>query len=283
MVHLPAGGGEEIVAQSDDLASLILPKDIDTGARGQYVVLATAGGKPAEASAAGVGAPGGKADQAGHLSNWKKWSQLAPHNPDEKKPRGEKQVDYVNGVRRTRQSWTETKTRDEIVTFNPSIDMLHPGAIVQADPPIRQGYLVSAQIEDTERAPLRVSVDVLSADNSKVVQVPSHGSVLDAIKGIVRGKPNLSPDTVFRKTEGYSSTETALQLGLSGSCGGFSGSLDIEGKREETQNTLVVYLRERDFTASCDLSTPDALINDAFTEDRATQLINRGTMGQSPS
>ncbi|MFD5437069.1 thiol-activated cytolysin family protein [Kitasatospora sp. NPDC127067] len=272
--------GVETLAQGADLAALVLPKDFDY-AVGHYAVVATTDGRPSALSAVGFGERSGKADLAAHLSRWKNWGGLAPQDPDKKTSKGEPQVTYVNGVKRTQQSWSATKTPDEIVTFNPNTNMLFPGAIVQADPAIGRGHLVPAQIEDSERAPLTVVVDALTSGNSVVVPEPNYGSVLDAIKETVAGKKNASPNIVFRKTEGYSSTETALALNLSASYLGFSSSLNVEAQRKEYQNTLVVYLRERAFIASCAMSTPNALINDSFTEERLTRLVNLGTMGET--
>ncbi|MEU1630706.1 thiol-activated cytolysin family protein [Streptomyces sp. NPDC020096] len=271
----------EVLAHGADIAALALPKDVDTAGIGAYAVLATTGGRPMALSAVGVGERAGKVDLAAQLARWKQWNELAPQNPDDKRPTSEPTVEYVNGLKRTTQSWTATKTPESIVTFNPNTNTMFPGAIVQADPAIKQGHLISAQIEDSERAPLTIVVDALSSGNSRVVNVPSYGNVLDAIRDMVQGKPNNSPDIIFRKTEGYSSTEAALSLGMSASFGGFASSLNVEGKRKEGQNTLVVYMRERAFTASCEMSTPNALINDTFTEERLTRLVTLGAMGNT--
>ncbi|MEV5597877.1 thiol-activated cytolysin family protein [Streptomyces sp. NPDC052496] len=274
-----SGADAESLAHVAAVAALTLPKDVDTAAMGAYAVLATAGGRPVALSVVGTGERSGKVDLAAQLAAWRQWNELAPQKPDEKEPTSAPKVDYVNGVKRTTQSWTATRTPESIVTFNPNTNMMFPGAIVQAGPAIRQGHLIAAQIEDSERAPLTIVVDALSGGNSRVVDVPSYGNVLDAVKDMVNGRPNSSPDIIFRKTEGYSSTEAALSLGLSASFGGFATSLNVEARRKESQNTLIVYLRERAFTASCAMSTPNALINDTFTQERLARLVTLGAMG----
>ncbi|MFE3883009.1 thiol-activated cytolysin family protein [Streptomyces lydicus] len=272
-------GRWERVAQGTDLAALTLPEDVESAGPGSYGVLATAAGRRVVFSVVGTGPKDGKADLAAAVQRWKKWGELAPHDADEKKPISDPQTSCVDGVKRTEQKWRITKTPEEIVTFNPNLDMMYPGAIVQAIPAIKQGYLVPVEIEDSERAELTVSVDALASGNSRAVKVPNYGCVMDAVKKIVRGKPNSSPNILFKQTTASSSTETALQLGVSGSYGGFSASLNVEAQLKNRQNTVAIYLRERAFTASAGMSTPNALINDTFTEERLNRLVNLGYMG----
>lgn len=62
------------------------------------------------------------------------------------------------GVKRVEQPYTLTKNPDEVVTFDPNVSMCCPGSIVQAKSAM-QGHLISAQIEDADRADLAVTVD----------------------------------------------------------------------------------------------------------------------------
>ncbi len=204
--------------------------------------------------------------------------QAAPLPPAAKTPTGNKEVTTVRGVKRTKQTYVLTKNPDEIITFNPNINACFPGSIVQSQLAVARGYLIPAGIDDSDRADLNITVDRLTG-RRETASPPSASSVTAAIGKIVGDDTPGSSDLVYRRTEAYSSVQVALQLGISGSYGGFAASLDVEGKHEETKNTVLVYLRERAFTAFCDTSTPEALFKESFTEDKVTRLVGLEKMG----
>lgn len=254
---------------------------IEELAAGQYVVAAYNGGVfPLAVSALGVGERGGKANITRHLRQWHSWTKLAPYKPNAKHKVGGEGVSQVKGVKRTKQSYTLTKNPDQAVTFNPTVNVCYPGAIVQARPAIDHGYLVPAQIEADDRADLAITVDRVTG-RSAVASPPSASEVAKAIGKVVQEDSPGSADVAFRRREAYSSAEVALELGISATYGGFAASLDVEAKRQETKNTVLVYLRERGFTAFCDTSTPEALFKDSFTEEKLAQIITNGYMGQN--
>ncbi|MFH8411277.1 thiol-activated cytolysin family protein [Streptomyces sp. NPDC018019] len=233
-------------------------------------------------SAVGTDDPAEPADMNAMIAKWTKWPDLAPHDPDKKEKIGEAKVDTVNGRIRTTQKYRATKTPEAIVTFNPNVNMVFPGAIVQALPAINQGYLEPAGVEDSDRADLGVTVDAL-VGRKETASPPTASNVLAAIGKVVGDGSPGSSDIVYRRVEGYTSMEVALELGISGKYGGFAASLDVEGKRKESQNTILVYLRERAFTAFCDMSTPKALFKPSFTKQKLNELVSRGKMGpQNP-
>ncbi|MFB6536559.1 thiol-activated cytolysin family protein [Streptomyces noursei] len=281
--HVPAypeRDREQVVVARGALPKELTFSTADRTDPGQLVALAFADGGtvPLQASAVGFGKSNDKAAIGQHLREWGEWSKLHPYKPDAKSKVGEPEVTTVKGVKRTKQTYSLTKNPDQVITFNPNVNTCFPGSIVQAGPAIEHGYLTPAQIEDADRADLAVTVDRLTG-RSKVASPPSATNVTAAIGEVVGEDVPGSSDIVFQRAEAYSSTEVALELGISGSYGGFAASLDIEAKREEQKNTVLVYLRERAFTAFCDTSTPEALFKDSFTEDKLTRLVNMGVMG----
>ncbi|MEU9321432.1 thiol-activated cytolysin family protein [Streptomyces sp. NPDC048295] len=247
---------------------------------GAYAVLAFADGSPLPlaGSVLGTQPSEGKADISGYLTQWGEWSKLHPHKPNAKTPVGSPSVSTVKGVKRTKQTYSLTKNPDEVITFNPNTNTCFPGAIVQSGPAITQGYLIPAGIEDADRADITVTVDRLTGRH-ETASPPSASRVTAAIGKAVGDDAPGHADIVYKYTSAYSSTEVALELGVSASYGGFSASLDIDAKREEMKNTVMVYLRERAFTAFCDTSTPEALFKDTFTSQKVDKLINNGKMG----
>ncbi|WDT53562.1 thiol-activated cytolysin family protein [Streptomyces sp. G7(2002)] len=272
-------GGPVPVVQAATLEKVELP-DLSELRAHQYVIAAFAGDGPWPAAVApvGVGNPQDKADMAAALARWKKWRELSPYQADAKSKVGPEQVTHVQGVKRTKQTYTLTKNPDEAITFDPNVSMCFPGAIVQAKPAIENGYLIPAGIEDSDRADLGITVDRLTG-RKETASPPSASNVTAAIGKVIGDDAPGSSDVVFRRVEAYDSAEVALELGISAKYGGFAASLDISGKRKETKNTVLVYLRERGFTAFCDVSTPAALFKDDFTEEKLNKLVGGGYMG----
>jgi hypothetical protein len=222
-----------------------------------------------------------KADLSGNVYEWNPWTGVAPHDPDQDKPVGKPTTEKVDGATRTVQRRKITRTPDTIVTFNPNTDMLYPGAILRSDTAVEKGFLVSAGIEAADRAPLTVTIDVLSAGGSKTVEHPDYGKVIDAIKNAVKGNKSQSPSYIFEKIAAHDSTQVALELGISAKYLGASGSLDIKADYTSQTSTVMGYLRLKAFTATCTLNTPDDLVNDNFTEDKLGRLVDDGLMGES--
>lgn len=234
---------------------------------------------PIAISVIGTGDPQAKADIDARLRQWKKWRELAPYKSDAKTPQGNKEVTTVNGVKRTKQTYSLTKNPVEAITFDPNVNMCFPGAIVQAKPAIENGYLISAQIDDSDRTELGVSVDRLTG-RKEIVSPPSASNVTAAIGKVIGDDSPGSSDIVYRRVEAYDSMQASLELGISGTYGGFSASLDISGKRKETMNTVLVFLRERGFTAFCDYSNANALFKNSFTEEKLDRLVSNGYIGK---
>ncbi|MGY5130281.1 thiol-activated cytolysin family protein [Streptomyces nigrescens] len=274
-----SAGGSVPVAQAASLEWLELPA-LSVLREHQYVIAAFVGDGPLPVAVApvGTGDPQAKADIAAALAKWKKWRELSPHKPDAKNKVGPEEVTEVKGVKRTKQSYTLTKNPEEAITFDPNVSMCFPGAIVQAKPAIEHGYLIPAGIEDSDRADLGVTVDRLTG-RKETASPPSASNVTAAIGKVVGDDAPGSSDVVFRRVEAYDSAETALELGISATYGGFAASLDVSARRKETMNTVLVYLRERGFTAFCDVSTPGALFQDSFTEEKLNKLVSIGNMG----
>ncbi|MFC9035314.1 thiol-activated cytolysin family protein [Streptomyces arboris] len=296
-----AGSERAIVAEGESLEQLNGSVDFDNSYLGEHQVEAYKGNHMVGVSAIGgmpkssklspnrpkwlpsrrsiAREPHNKADLAYHLFQWKKWADLAPDAPDEHEQTGEPEIDIVNGARRITTPMRITKTPGQIITFPASVATLYPGAIVQSRDAITNGLLTSAGIVARERATLRVAISALGSGQSVQVENPDYGKVLDAIKGAVFNKTGVSELLDFKHTSAHTSSETTLKLGLSPNSLGFSAKLNIEGSLKEKQNTVVVYLYERAFTASCVVEDADELINDDFTEERMTRLVTFGNMG----
>ncbi|MFE1560108.1 thiol-activated cytolysin family protein [Streptomyces sp. NPDC058734] len=274
---IPRDGAPSVVAAGADVRKISVP--VDGQPADAYRVVAFKGDAVVAVSALGTGEPSAKAGLNGRVAKWSSWARLAPHDPDQKSAVGEKQDSVEDGIHCTRQQYKVTRTPDEIIMFDPNLNSLWPGCIVRSDQAIKNGFLADAGIEPADRAPIGISIDSNAGGGSQTVKKPNLGDVHEAIRTMVEGKKGGARDILYRKTEGYSSAEVALEVGISAKYGGTSGSINIEAKRKHQQNTLVVYLRERAFTASCNLGKPESYIADSFTEEKLMDLISNNYMG----
>ncbi|WP_164992588.1 thiol-activated cytolysin family protein [Streptomyces sp. L2] len=221
-----------------------------------------------------------KAEFAAYLRTWETWETLAPQAQDADEPTGRASEKEVNGSIRREQPWRITATPEEIITSDPNASALFPGAIVQAAPAIQQGRLISAGIEDTQRTPLRIDVNVLAPGESITVNRPSRDRVMNAVKSAVEGM-RTDYSAVLCRTVGYhTGAQTALGLGLSPSYLGSGTAPQASVQRPDGRNAVAVYLRERVYTVACDMPpSADQLINDDFTGRHLVELVDSGAMG----
>ncbi|MEU7205364.1 thiol-activated cytolysin family protein [Streptomyces sp. NPDC045470] len=226
-----------------------------------------------------AGARDGKVDMVAKLTAWKKWDDLAPHEKSGDHNEGAEEPVEHEDVKGKKQKVTSTRTPSEIITFDPDADILWPGEIVSAKALIDHGGLEMVGVRAEYRAPLKLAIDALSAGDIKTVEEPDGATVLAAIRAAVNGKPNQSPDIVFRQTSAYSSAELCLELGLSAKYGNFSANLESTFSRKEGMNSLALYLRERAFTVTAVWDDANSLFNDSFTEEALTELQDYGLLG----
>ncbi|MFH8787551.1 thiol-activated cytolysin family protein [Streptomyces roseoverticillatus] len=274
----PADAEPVTIEEAGKPSELKLPVTTQAGP-GHYRVVALKGTSYLGESAIGDGKQSGKAALSKHISNWKQWEEIAPRDENLDIAIGSPSRMTVNGHERTQQKRRVTRTPEEIVTFNPNLNMMWPGCIVQAKHAIRHGHLVPAQTDTQDRAPLTIVVDNLTAGASTSVPKPAAGAVVDAIKEMVKDKEAGPRDIAFSKTQANTSTEVCLELGLSAKYGGFSGQFNLSASLSERRNTVVAYLRERAFTAYCEMDNPDSFFNDKFTEKKLATLVTERYMG----
>ncbi|MER7708634.1 thiol-activated cytolysin family protein [Kitasatospora sp. NPDC097605] len=240
----------------------------------RHLTAQEAAGAPAQQAAGD-----GKADLVAKLKQWKKWDEIAPHEKSGHQNIGEEEEIKHGDVTGTKQRVTVTATPLEILTFSPDTAVLWPGEIVSSKSLIADGSLQTVGIPGDKRGSLKIVVDALSAGNSDTVEQPDGAKVHDAVRGLVNGKKNTSPDIRYQQTSAYSSEELCLELGLSAQYGGFSANVETKFSRKEEYNSIVYYLRERAFTATAVWENANELIDDSFTEDDLAELESDGSLG----
>lgn len=227
-------------------------------------------------SKVGTGKRDAKADVSEHLREWKSWKELAPPHQDGTTLLETKTEPFALWTR-TVQRWRTTRTPQNLMTFRSDFGDLFPGAIVQSRSAIENGALTSAKIATEERAPLAPVISALNSGKSAPVP-PTYDTVTGAIKDAVQGRRSTSSDIRFSIAETHTSEQTALSLNVSGKYGGFAASLNAESNRKENQNSILVFLQQRAFSASVQIVSPEDLFTDRFTEARLARLKTLGAM-----
>ncbi|MER8105996.1 thiol-activated cytolysin family protein [Kitasatospora sp. NPDC094016] len=229
------------------------------------------------------GPPKAAVDFGEYLRSLRTWQQITPQNPDKKEQLGKTQTTHLTTdkgyVSEVRKSYSLTRTPEDIITFNPNAEGLWPGALVSGQT-AKNGLLREIGITGRQRTPVRITIDNLESKPSTLVANPDTGTVTDAIKGMVQGVSGGYRNLVFNMREAFSDEEIALNFGFSASYSGFSGSTKVSASRRQQKNTIVAYLRESAFTASCDTSRlPNDWMNDSFTYQDLEELKKNGRIG----
>ncbi|MFC3585192.1 thiol-activated cytolysin family protein [Streptantibioticus rubrisoli] len=229
--------------------------------------------------------PNAPADMDSYLLSLSSWKALTHQSDDHRGPIGTPKVsaekEGSEWVRKSGQSYSLTRTPDKIVSFNPNVDALWPGALVQSRGAIDQGVLSPLSIR--ERAPLNVTVDALNvSQKSSTVPDPDSTNVLDAIKGMVRGQSGGSSATFYDVRDSASVKAMALEMGVSGHYLGFEAQANLDYKKKSEENTVLAYFEERAFSAFCSApTTPAGWFTKRFTQGELDYLENAGSIGRS--
>ncbi|UQA92051.1 thiol-activated cytolysin family protein [Streptomyces halobius] len=281
---IPAEGLPELVSEGSSGGGEIVDPDYGTRGPGEYVLVSFArSGDPDQVKDVLPGQPKDPVDFGDFLSTLRKWEHIAPQKPDEQRQHGKTQVTHITTdkgyVVEVRKTYSLTRTPGDIITFNPNAEGLWPGALVSGQT-AKNGLLREIGITGEQRNPVRITIDNLAAKPSEVVSQPDTGTVTDAIKRMVQGVSGGHRSQVFHMREAFSDEEIALNFGFSASYSGFSSSTKIEASRKQQKNTIVAYLKESAFTASCDTNRlPNAWMNEAFTYQVLEELKKYGRIG----
>lgn len=177
-----------------------------------------------------------------------------------------------------------SKTPRDIVIYNPDVDILWPGALIQGKSHAGQsGSFLPLTIG--ERSPVNVSIPGFSTGtNFRVVDEVDQAHVAAAIGDIV-GNATASglqaPSASTFEIRTYNSEkEFALQLGLSGNYLGFSASASGSTNRSSSERTIAVHFYQRMFDAVvAPPQTPGAIFSSAFTPAKLEQQRSLGRIG----
>ena len=181
------------------------------------------------------------------------------------------------------QPYSMSKNPERMVMYNPDVEVLWPGALIQGKSRKELGSLLGLPI--AERTPIRVSIpSFASGDNFREVEAPNQASVGSAVGEII-GNATASglaaPSAIQFSMETYHSERSfGLSVGVSGHYLGFSASATGDFSRNASQTTVTAQFYQRMFeVVVAPPQTPSAFFSSDFTEQRLQDQIAIGRMG----
>jgi len=215
------------------------------------------------------------------------WEVFSPPDPPMDGPAGAMQSlkDVVGGETYacTTTPFSITATPDKIAMYSPNASVMWLGNLIQGRSYDALGSLRELSIR--QRAPLGLSIDLLTGDNFEIVQNPSLTSVDAAIGGLVQrahDRGHRAGSSISYEQElTHSVRQAALKLGLSGSYLGNSAEARLESVRNSSQRTLTAHFIQKMFTVAVELpQNPADFFSADFTPAVLEQERGKGNIGR---
>ncbi len=232
-------------------------------------------------------APPVVADVDGYLADLPSWTAFSPSLPDADEAVGDPELsqEEINGTNYNCEStrYSMTQTPDKMATLNPDVEVLWVGSLLQGS-----GYIggigTLAELPIRQRAPLTLSIDLLTGDNTRTVADPDLASVTQAIGGLIQAAADAGHRAgsriVYNESTYHSLEETTLKLGFSAAYSGVAIKAALEANSSAETSTIMVTYTQQMFTVSQVLpQTPGEIFSAAFTEPMLQEQVNRGRIG----
>jgi hypothetical protein len=229
-----------------------------------------------------------QADVDEYLRGLPAWSDFSPPLPDSDVPVGDpvQTTETVDGVVYdcTTVPYSMTATPDEIATLNPNVEILWPGVLLQGSGHVG-GIGSLRELPIRERAPLTISIDILTTNNTATVDRPDLASVTQAIGQLIQSAADAGhvagSSISYRQHTSHSLEESVLHLGLSARylSAEVKGNLDVSTSIEH--NAVLVSFVQRMFTVSVVLpQTPGEFFDQSFSTERLNEQIAARRIGE---
>ena len=215
------------------------------------------------------------------------WEQFSPSlaQADSIAGTATRSQEAVNGISYdcTTTPYSIVETPDKIVTLDPDANVLWLGALLEGDG-YRDGIGSLREWTVRERAPIDVSIDLLSASNTRRVVNPTLASVNSVVAGMVQAaadKGHKGGSSIsFSQEDTWSVNQGLLALGISAKYASVSVKASFAAFRSAAERTVTAYFVQRMFTVSMVMpSEPGGMFSADFTPQRLQQEQARGRVG----
>jgi len=227
------------------------------------------------------------ADVNEYMTALPRWEEFSPALADAESATGETVIEeeIVDGTSFQCETtpYSLTRTPDKIVTLNPDSEILWPGSLLQG-----KGYAGGLgsleELPIRQRAPLSLSIDLLSEGNTRTVDSPNLATVNQAIGSLIEAAENAGhaagSDILFTQERMHSLGQASLKMGISATYMGAEVKSNLEVSFSAEKTNVTAYFIQRMFTVSVVLpQTPGEFFDDSFTEELLQEQIDRGRIG----
>ena len=176
-----------------------------------------------------------------------------------------------------------TETPDKIVTLNPDVKALWPGSLLQG-----QGYVNGIgslmELPIRERSPLKLSLSLSFAGNSRTVANPDLASVQQAVGDMIQEAKAknvaLGGAISFSQTTAHSAEQSLLEAGLSARYIASEIKAKLKVSKNVVENTVQASFFQNAFSVSMVTpQTPADFFTGAFTPEKLEEQVKLGRMG----
>ncbi len=224
------------------------------------------------------------------ITGWGSWDDYAePSEPVEPAPvpgkAGTEFTEMLEGVTYDCETtpYSMTDTPRELVVFEPDVNILWPGALIQGSShKAARGSLMELPIR--QRDPVALSINLLTDDTTRTVQNPTVATIQQAIGELIAAAENRGLDpsgsVFFEQERSHSATQAALRMGLSAKYMSARVKASLDMSRSANETTVTAYFLEKAFTVSMVMpESPSAVFSDAFTPEKLAEQMELGRLG----
>jgi hypothetical protein len=199
------------------------------------------------------------------------------------KDSGPKKTGGTKSPEVTRTDYSLSTTPQEIVTFEP-VNGFWIGALVQ-EKGMRAGRASMREIPVPagKRAYFKLTTDLLTTNNVRLILQPSASSVQQHLGGIIQGAKGVKTGSSidYKMTENHSAEQTALSLGLDAHYMGGRLKASLESSKSKKSHSISAIFIEKAFTAKADFegrSGAEAYFASGFKPEDAHELVKDGAI-----
>ncbi len=211
------------------------------------------------------------------------WGEENPLLPDKNQSQSTKLPDETvdgRGYQVTRTRYSLTDTPEEIVTFQPVNGFWLGGLVQQEGMTLGIGSLQEIPVLAQKRAPFKVSTNLPTGTNFRLVAKPSESAVGSAVGDLMQAGNSLAwgGARTIKVVDNYNEQQTSLNLGIGARYLTASVKTALQSNRHQSRHTVTAAFIERAFTSQADFegrTRRGAFFNDSFTVDDAKELVKQ--------
>ena len=179
--------------------------------------------------------------------------------------------------------YSMTQTPEKIVTLNPDVEVLYVGSLLQGN-----GYVggigTLAELPIRQRAPLDISIDLLTGNNTRTVANPDLASVTQAVGELIQAASDAGHRAgsriFYQEIDYHTLEEAALKVGFSAAYSGVTVKGELEASSSVETSSVMVAFTQQMFTVSQVLpQTPGEMFSDSFSDAQLQTQIDAGRIG----